>query len=166
MCGIVHLEHHKETVELRFRKRECTLGFHRVLCSYDHEGRRKIICPVIHGNLPLGHGFEKCCLSLGRCPVDLIREKDLVHHRTFPVFKLSRLHIKNRHSCHIRRKRIGSKLYASEIKINRSGKGLHKSSLAYAGDILYKYMSSCKKADENILGHIALTYEIFVYDLS
>ena len=111
----------------------------------------------VHRHLPLGHRLQQAGLGLGRSPVDLIRQQDLVHHHPFPVFELSGFHIVDRYAGHIPRQRIRRKLYPAET----AGRGLCQHpcqrSLSHTRHILQQHMPADHKAHQQILHHIFLT---------
>ena len=117
MCGIVHLEHHKETVELRFRKRECTLGFHRVLCSDYEERKIELSCLAVDCNLLLLHALKKARLCSCRSSVDLVGKKDICKERSFAEYESVCLAVEKVDARKIRRQKVDRKLDALEIKI-------------------------------------------------
>ena len=80
---------HQEAVELGLGQVIGPLLLHRVLGRQHHEELRQRVGPLADRDLVLGHGLQQGRLDLGRGPVDLVGEQDVVEQRALAELELA-----------------------------------------------------------------------------
>jgi hypothetical protein len=91
---------------------------------------------AVDRNLALLHRFQQRRLGFGRGAIDLVRQKDLRHHRPRAEFERARLRIPDRDSGHVAGEHVGRELQAVEAAAERSGDAFGQHGLAHPGDVL------------------------------
>jgi len=102
-------------------------------------------------------------LDLGRGPVDLISQNDIVKDRALLYGKLTGFWAKNFSTHKVRGEEVWSKLDAFEISVNHSRKGLYSTCFREPRNALDQYMPPCKETDKHPFYQIMLTDKQFSY---
>ena len=108
-----------KTVDLRLRKRICTLLFYWVLSSQYEEWVRQSKSFFTYSYLMLLHSFEKCGLNLCRSTIYLIGENEVGENRTFFYNKVLVFLTINHSTDYVGRQQIRGKLNTAKVGINK-----------------------------------------------
>src|SRR5215217_6407276 len=147
--GVPHRHTNQEAVELGFGQGKGPLIFDRVLGSEDHEGLGKLMGHAVDGDLTLLHRLQQRSLGLRCGAVDLVREDELGHNRTWPVFEATGLLVEDVDPGDVAGEEIGSELDALEGAADRARDRLGQDRLADAGDVLNKDVTAAKQGYEH-----------------
>ncbi|HMO94809.1 MAG TPA: hypothetical protein PKD27_01735 [Tepidiformaceae bacterium] len=135
----------QEAVELRFRKRERSFIFDRVLRGEHHERLRKLVGGAIDGHLALLHRFEQRGLRLRRGAVHLVGEHYLGDDRPGPELKAPGLLVVNGNAADIRGKQVGCELDSAEAASGGDGDCSREHRLPHPWHVLNQHMPAAEE---------------------
>lgn len=157
LARIIYLHLQEESIERRFRERIRTLFFERVHGG-DHEERgREREGFSRDGNSAFLHGFKQGGLDFGRGAVDFVGNDDVRENRSLLNGKFPRLRTVGFGSYDIRRKEVGSELYANRVEIERLGQRFRDERLREARNSFEQNVAIGKKTYEKTSQKVFLT---------
>ena len=157
--GVADRHPHEEPVELGLGQRVGALVLDRVLGGDDHERRRQRVGHAVDGDLVLGHGLEQRGLGLGRGPVDLVGQHDVVEHRPGPEVEGVVAPVPHREAHHVGGQQVGGELHPAEAALDRRGQRLGQVGLAHARDVLEQQVALGHQAQQHQLDDVALALD-------
>ena len=146
---IPQFESDREAVELRLGQRVGALVLDRVVGGQHDERRREFVGDTVDAHLPFGHRLQQRRLGLGRCPVDLVGEKQVGEDRSAAEFETARLHVVDRRAEQVGRQQVRRELHSREVKAQRRGEGPGDQRLAKAGQVLDQHVAAREHGREN-----------------
>ena len=110
------------------------------------------------GDLPLLHGFKKCGLNLGRCPVHLVGKDEVSEDRPLPQRPIPGLGVVDLGAQKVRGQKVRGELDASKAAAhgprNRlDGEGLGEARHAFQQDMAVGQESDEQASDQGFLPH-------------
>ena len=159
MGGIAHRNAHEEAIQLRLGQRIGTRRFHRVLGGEHHEGRRRRIGLPVDGHLVFLHDFEQGGLGFGACPVDFVRQHDLVHNAAEVQLLLAGFHIEHGKAGNIRRKHVRGKLNTLKGTAERGSQRSGQRCLAEPGHVFDQHVAGANERDEQMVDDRILAHD-------
>ena len=139
---IADLEANQKTVQLGLGQGKRAVVFDGILGGDDHEGGRQGVGLAVHGDPQVAHGFQEGALGLGRRPVDLVGQDDLVEDGAAPEFEAPGLRIEDGQSQDVRREEVVGELDALERGVDGAGQGDPQKRFADAGHVLDQKMAA------------------------
>ncbi|MNE67720.1 hypothetical protein D3C80_1633420 [compost metagenome] len=140
-AGVIHHEFQQEAVELGLRQGIGPLLFYRVLRGRHHKERRQAPALLAHGDLLLGHGLQQGGLHLGRGPVYLVRQHQVVEQWAGLEHEAGILGVKHLAAGEIGREQVRGELDTGEAPFDGAGQRLDGPGLGKAGGPLDQHMS-------------------------
>jgi hypothetical protein len=131
----------------------------RVLGGDDHERRRHRVGGAVDGHLVLGHGLEQRGLRLGRSPVDLVGQHDVVEDRAGPEGERAVAAVPHGQAHHVGRQQVGGELHPAEAGVERRGERLGEAGLAHARHVLEQEVTLGDQAEEDQFDDLALALD-------
>ena len=105
---------HQKATQLRFGERVSTFLLDRVLgCHYQKQIGQGVGLTA-NADLSLRHGFQQSRLHFGWCPIDLIRQNQIVENWSVLKLKRAGLWAENIGACDIARQEVGGELNTVE----------------------------------------------------
>ncbi|MGY4368326.1 hypothetical protein ACVW1A_004391 [Bradyrhizobium sp. LB1.3] len=157
--GIVDVDLHQETVELRFRQRIGSFLLQRVLRGEYMERLRQIVARAGHGDVLLLHRLEQRRLRARAGAVDLVGHQQLREHRagdeaegTLAAGAL----VEHFGAENVRWHQIGRELDALGIEAERDAERLDQLGLGETGDADQQRMAAGEDGDQRVLDHAVL----------
>ncbi|MCY1409883.1 hypothetical protein D9M71_252420 [compost metagenome] len=149
---IVEQHLHQEAVHLCFGQGVGAFLLDGVLGGDDHEQVRQFVAVAGHGDLPLFHGFEQCCLDLGRGPVDFIGQNQVAEQR--PGLELHLVlavdllqHFGTRD---VRRQQVGGELDTAHLRVQVPGQRLDRAGLGQARQAFEQQVTVGQQAEHDL----------------
>ncbi len=130
---IIDYQLEQETVELCFRQGIGSLLLDGVLGGGHHKERRQVPALFAHGNLVFCHCLQQRRLHLGRRPVDLVRQYQMIEQGAGLEYKTGILRVKHLAAGQICRQQIRGELDASETPLDSASKRLDGTGFGKAG---------------------------------
>ena len=112
-------------------------------------GAGQLVGDAVDAHLPLGHRLQQRRLGLGRCPVDLVGEKQVGEDRSAAEFETARLHVVDRRAEQVGGQQVRGELHAREVQTQRRGEGPGDQRLAEAGQVLDQHVPAREHGREN-----------------
>jgi hypothetical protein len=147
---------HQEAVELGLRQVVGPLLLHRVLGGQHHEEPGQGIGPLAHGDLVLRHGLQQGRLDLGRGPVHLVRQQDVVEQRPLAELELALLVAVDVGADEVRGQQVRGELDAVEVALHGLGQGLDGGGLGQTRHALHQQVAVAQQADQHAVDELVV----------
>ena len=146
---VANAEPNEKTIELRFRKRICSVELLRVLRGNHEERFFEQVGFAVDRNLTLIHRFEKRALRLGRRAIDFVGEEDLREDRTGPKLERALRLIEHVAAEHVGGHQVGRALKPSERDTDGRSERARQGRLADARDVLEQQVPARQERDDS-----------------
>ena len=147
---------HQKAVELGLRQVIGAFLLHRVLGRQHHEQLGQRIGALTHGDLVLGHGLQQGRLHLGRGPVDLVGQQDVVEQGAGAELELALLVPVDIGADQVRGQQVRGELDAVEIAFHGLRQGLDRRGLGQAGHAFDQQVAVAQQADQHAVDELLL----------
>ena len=140
---------HQEAVQLRLGQRIGAFLLDGVLGGHDHEEFRQRVGHRAHGDLALAHGLEQRGLDLGRGPVDLVGQHQVVEQRPLAEHERPVLGPVDLRAGQVGGQQVGRELQTMKIPFHAVAQDLDRSGLGEPRCTLHQQMPVAQQRHEH-----------------
>ena len=155
----------QKAIQLSLGKRKRPLHLHRILRSNDEERRLQRIGHAVCGHLAFLHALQQGRLGAWRSTVDLIRQKDLGEHCTFPKHEFAGFRVGDADTYQVGGQQIRRELDAVKAGIQSVCQTPGKGSLSCAGNVIQQHMTAAQQRSQHLINNILFAVDVRGYGI-